>query len=96
MRYIAYIFGLYVVIMNLTGFILMRTDKKRSKIKAYRIPEKTLFLTAAAGGSAGVILGMNLCRHKTKHWYFVLGMPFILIVQMLILYYVLTHFFGFS
>ena len=49
-----------------------------------RIPEKTLFVTAAIGGSIGAIAGMWICRHKTKHWYFVYGMPIILVLQLLI------------
>ena len=49
-----------------------------------RIPEKTLFVVAAVGGSIGAILGMWIFRHKTKHWYFVYGMPAILVGQLLI------------
>ena len=49
-----------------------------------RIPEKTLFVAAAIGGSIGAIAGMWICRHKTQHWYFVYGMPLILLVQLLI------------
>ncbi len=49
-----------------------------------RIPEKTLFVTAAVGGSIGAIAGMWIFRHKTKHWYFVYGMPLILLLQLLI------------
>ncbi|MBQ9662657.1 MAG: DUF1294 domain-containing protein [Oscillospiraceae bacterium] len=49
-----------------------------------RIPEKTLFVTAAIGGSIGAIIGMWTFRHKTQHWYFVYGMPVILLLQMLI------------
>lgn len=49
-----------------------------------RIPEKTLFVAAAIGGSIGAMAGMWLLRHKTKHWYFVYGMPAILLLQLLI------------
>ncbi|MBQ2117141.1 MAG: DUF1294 domain-containing protein [Lachnospiraceae bacterium] len=49
--------------------------------KVWRIPESTLFIVALIGGSIGSIIGMNFFRHKTKHWYFVLGMPLILIAQ---------------
>ena len=49
-----------------------------------RIPEKTLFVTAAVGGSIGAIAGMWILRHKTKHWYFVYGMPVIFLLQLLI------------
>ncbi|MBR2895686.1 MAG: DUF1294 domain-containing protein [Oscillospiraceae bacterium] len=60
----------------------MGDDKRRAKKKgARRIPEKTLFLSAVIGGSVGAIAGMQVFHHKTKHWYFVWGMPLILVVQ---------------
>ena len=49
-----------------------------------RIPEKTLFVAAAIGGSIGAMAGIWLLRHKTRHWYFVYGMPAILLLQLLI------------
>ena len=61
----------------------MYTDKLRAKKRAFRIPEATLFAIAIIGGSIGCILGMYTFRHKTKHWHFVYGMPFILILQIL-------------
>ena len=73
--------GLYLAAVNLAGFCLMGMDKRRAKKKAWRIPEKTLFLPAVLGGAAGALLGMKVFRHKTRHWYFRFGMPFILVVQ---------------
>lgn len=61
----------------------MGIDKKKAKKGAWRIPEKRLFFIALLGGSIGSILGMKTFRHKTKHWYFVWGMPAILIIQLL-------------
>ena len=49
-----------------------------------RVPEKTLFVTAAVGGSIGAIAGMWILRHKTRHWYFIYGLPAILLLQLLI------------
>lgn len=49
-----------------------------------RIPEKTLFVIAALGGSIGAMLGMLAFRHKTRHWYFTVGMPGILVLQLLV------------
>ena len=63
----------------------MYLDKRRAILKKYRIPEKTLFLIALIGGSIGAILGMETFRHKTKHWYFKWGMPFILVCQIVAL-----------
>lgn len=75
------IFLLYIIIINITGFFLMFADKRKAIKGRWRIPEKTLFLTAILGGSVGSILGMYTFRHKTKHLSFVLGMPAILVLQ---------------
>lgn len=77
----------YLILTNLIGFAAMGIDKKKAIRHKYRIPEKTLFLIALLGGSAGSILGMQLFRHKTKHWYFVLGMPAILILQIALIFF---------
>ena len=78
---------IYLLIINLIGFALMGIDKRKAIHHKYRIPEKTLFLTALLGGSIGSILGMQTFRHKTKHWYFVIGMPAILILQILLVFF---------
>lgn len=59
----------------------MGIDKSRAKKRLWRIPESTLFVVAIIGGSIGSIIGMKKFHHKTKHWYFVYGMPAILIIQ---------------
>ncbi len=76
-----YVAIIYFVIINLLGLIIMAVDKKRAIKKAWRIPEATLFLIALIGGSIGTTCGMYLFHHKTKHWYFVVGMPLILLAQ---------------
>jgi uncharacterized membrane protein YsdA (DUF1294 family) len=73
---------LYLIIMNIAGLLVMGIDKEKAKRKAWRIPERTLFLVSLLGGSVGTWLGMYLFRHKTKHWYFVVGMPAILLIQL--------------
>ena len=78
---------IYLGIINLIGFFAMFLDKQKAKRGKWRIPEKTLFLLAAIGGSLGTTLGMHMFRHKTKHWYFKFGMPFILIVQIILIIY---------
>lgn len=75
---------LFLVCMNLIGLLLMFSDKRRARNGGWRIPERVLFLAAVCGGSLGSILGMWLFRHKTRHWYFVLGMPAILLLQLVI------------
>lgn len=74
----------YLVIINITGFVSMALDKHFAAKHMWRIPEKVLFLIALLGGSIGSNAGMQICRHKTKHWYFVVFMPAILIAQILL------------
>ena len=73
------IFLFYLLIMNFVGLAVMGIDKSRARRHAWRIPEVSLFLVSLLGGSLGTWSGMYLFRHKTRHWYFVLGMPAILI-----------------
>lgn len=75
----------YILVVNLVGFVIMGVDKKRAVRGAWRISERSLFLTAIIGGSLGCILGMQHFRHKTKHWYFKYGMPAILLIQILLI-----------
>ena len=72
---------IYFLLVNLLGFYAMYTDKLRAKKRAFRVPEATLFAIAFIGGCIGCIAGMYVFRHKTRHWYFVYGMPLILILQ---------------
>ena len=78
------VFLFYLVAVNIVAFALMGIDKKRAINHAWRIPEKTLFLSAILGGSIGAIAGMQVFRHKTKHWYFQYGMPAILLIQVVL------------
>ncbi|MBO5144005.1 MAG: DUF1294 domain-containing protein [Lachnospiraceae bacterium] len=78
------IIGMYLAVINLTGFAMMGIDKRKAVKKLWRIPESTLFIIAIIGGSIGSIIGMRVFHHKTRHWYFVYGMPLILILQVLL------------
>ena len=78
----------YIIVINFIAFLLMGIDKRRAIKRAFRIPEATLFLFAIFGGSIGSILGMYTFRHKTRHWYFVYGMPAILILQIAFIIFV--------
>ncbi len=71
----------WLALINLAAFGALGVDKRRAKRDAWRIRERTLFLLALFGGSVGAIIGMRIFHHKTRHWYFVVGMPAILIVQ---------------
>ena len=73
----------YYILINLIGFFTMGIDKRKAIKRAFRIPESTLFIIAIIGGSLGTLLGMYVFHHKTRHWYFVYGMPAILLLQII-------------
>lgn len=72
---------IYLVLINALGMILMIADKLRAKKKRWRIPEAALILFAILGGSVGVLIGMYMIRHKTRHLKFTVGIPVILALQ---------------
>jgi uncharacterized membrane protein YsdA (DUF1294 family) len=74
----------YLLVVNTGALLLMWQDKRKARKGAYRIPEKTLFMLALAGGSAGAFLGMRLFRHKTRHTKFRVGFSLILVIHFLI------------
>lgn len=80
-------------VVNLAAFLVMGADKGRARSGRWRVRERTLFLLALIGGSVGAIAGMWLFHHKTRHWYFVVGLPAILALQIgaawLIAHYIL-------
>lgn len=80
---------LYILLVNLGGFIAFGIDKKRSVRSKWRIPEATLLSFALFGGSPGCLLGMNVFRHKTLKPLFSIGIPAILIVEVLIVLFLL-------
>ena len=73
--------SLYIIVMSFITFIIFGVDKKRARRHEWRISEKVLFALAIIGGSIGAIIGMIAFHHKTKKWYFRIGMPVILAVQ---------------
>ena len=79
---------IYLLIINAIGFAIMLLDKYLAKNNLWRIPEKSLFGIALFGGSLGCIVGMYAVRHKTRHISFTLGMPGILVLQTIFLYFV--------
>jgi len=74
----------YLIIINAFGFLIMGLDKSKSKRESWRIPEKTLLLVAILGGSVGSYFGMQVFHHKTLHKRFAIGIPMIILVQIII------------
>lgn len=78
---------IYILILNVITFFMMWFDKHEAKIGDWRVPERTLFLLVLLGGGIGGIAGMYVFRHKTRKWYFKIGFPAILIMQIVLVIY---------
>lgn len=80
--------GIYATV-NIIAFYVMFNDKRRSMLKGNpdRTPEGFIFFLATAFGSVGVYLGMQTFRHKTRKWYFQLGIPLLIIQNLATLYF---------
>ena len=64
------VYGVYLVILSIITFFMYGIDKRKAKKHRWRTPEAVLLSFGFFGGAVGALLGMNLFRHKTKHWYF--------------------------
>lgn len=76
---------IYLLIVNLIGFYMMWSDKRKAKYGKWRIPEQTLFVITALGGGIGTIVGMYKFRHKTKKLKFIVGLPTIVILEIILI-----------
>jgi len=81
-------FMYYLLIVNLVTWVLYGVDKRKAIKGAWRIPEKTLILSAVIGGSVGALAGMMMFRHKTRKAKFMIGVPVIFVVQCIVLAFV--------
>ena len=79
----------YLVLINVVAFVAFGVDKWKAQRGAWRIPELTLLLLAALGGSVGAWLGMRVWRHKTQHLKFLLGIPAIFVLQIFLAWWIL-------
>ena len=83
---------LYLLLINAAAFLLMLADKYKARHGLWRIRESTLMWSAVLGGSIGALAGMYLVRHKTKHPKFTIGIPVILVFQLLFTIFIYFYF----
>lgn len=76
---------IYLIIINIISFLAMFIDKKKAEKEKWRIKESTLLLLSIFGGSIGGILGMYIFHHKTKKPRFYVGLPVIIVLQILLI-----------
>ena len=77
------ILAVWLVIINFISVIVCIADKSRAKRGKWRVRERTLWALTILGGGAGMYLTMRLIRHKTLHKSFMVGIPLIIILQII-------------
>ena len=77
----------YLAIINVATFFTYGLDKWKAKRSKWRIREAALLTLAVLGGSIGAWLGMKVWHHKTQHKKFKYGIPAIILVQAIIIWY---------
>jgi len=82
----------YLILINLVGFLTYRADKKKSEKGKWRAKETTLLFISLLGGGIGSMFGMSIYRHKTKKMKFLLGVPILTIVSILIIWLFISTF----
>jgi uncharacterized membrane protein YsdA (DUF1294 family) len=90
MPYYIYCFY-YLIIINFISILVTVCDKYKAIKHQWRIPESTLLLIAALGGSPAMLITMALIHHKTKHKKFMIGIPIIIILQLIACYFLLSN-----
>lgn len=88
------IITVYLVAVNVITFLMYGIDKWKAKHDKWRIPEMILLSFAVIGGSIGAWCGMKLFHHKTQHKKFYIGVPFILILQLILAGYLYFYLFA--
>ena len=79
----------YLIIINIIGFMMYRSDKKRSEKGRWRIKETTLLAFSLIGGGIGSMLGMNVYRHKTQKRKFQFGVPILTLISIVWIYFII-------
>lgn len=93
MNIFLFILAIYLILINLIAVIVTIFDKLCAVKRRWRVKESTLLLLSALGGSICMYITMLLIRHKTRHIKFMLGIPLILIVQLIIAFLIWRYFY---
>lgn len=90
MNYIYILIG-YIIIINIISFFIMLYDKRQAIYHNFRISEKTIFIVSLLLGGIGTYVGMYVFRHKTKHLKFTIGIPIVIILNIVSVFYIFNY-----
>ncbi|MBQ8786125.1 MAG: DUF1294 domain-containing protein [Oscillospiraceae bacterium] len=82
----------YIILISLVSVVVTIRDKSCAKKGSWRVPEKTLFILSALGGSVAMYITMKAIRHKTQHKRFMIGIPLIMVAQVVVIVLLIIRF----
>ena len=80
---------IYFIVINIFAFLIMGIDKYKAQRHKWRVSELSIFTIGLVGGALGVFIGMGMFHHKTKHLKFTLGIPLVLLLNIIMFGYLL-------
>lgn len=78
---------IYFTGVNIVSFFLVWLDKRKAIKHEHRVPERTFWTLAVLGGAIGTYAAMQHFRHKTKHKSFMIGIPIIMVFNVILFIY---------
>ena len=88
------LFIIYTLVINIIAILITGYDKLCAKKHSWRAKERTLMLVSVLGGSIGMYITMQLIRHKTRHFKFMIGIPLIMILQIILIWFTWSKIYG--
>ena len=88
------LFIIYTLVINIIAILITGYDKLCAKKHSWRVKERTLMLVSVLGGSIGMYITMQLIRHKTRHFKFMVGIPLIMILQIILIWFTWSKIYG--
>ena len=82
---------MWFAVISLVAVVVTVADKIKARRGVYRISEAALISVSALGGSVAMLVTMLTIRHKTKHIKFMLGIPIIILFQIIVAVYVVIR-----
>ena len=79
---------IYLIVISLISIVVTCYDKAIAGKGIRRIPEATLLLLSALGGSVAMYITMQIIRHKTQHKKFMIGIPLIIVIQVVLVLFI--------
>ncbi|MBQ7964822.1 MAG: DUF1294 domain-containing protein [Ruminococcus sp.] len=81
----------YLILISIISIIVTVWDKISAIAQKRRVPERVLLTLSAVGGSVAMLVTMLIIRHKTRKPKFMIGIPAIILLQLILILLVVVN-----